>query len=339
MSGKTIALVNLNRRSGKTTSALNLGVELAARGSSVLVVDASTDGQLSQLPGLSDTGVVLERREERMVMRGTALDGLAVLCRAGHVLNHPAGVSDNIETLRRLQEQFDWVIYDTHSGDCSALRHVLSIAESVLIPLQPDLRSVELLPPTLSLLLDLHRKGAPAAVEAIFFAHTTRAGSGTDSRQAMDCYIYPGCLPAARTEGRRSIQGSQGRGTPPDTGPLGHLPREHPLRRARRRTRKPLQSSAGCPDPHRWQPPRHGRHPRRTRRGTNRRNRRPSHAFPAQLPLPTAPPPRSAPGKDPGLPWYSRLDQTTREPLTIASLHHPLRRRPRHRKPPGDSPC
>jgi cellulose biosynthesis protein BcsQ len=188
MSGKTIALVNLNRRSGKTTSALNLGVELAARGSSVLVVDASTDGQLSQLPGLSDTGVVLERREERMVMRGTALDGLAVLCRAGHVLNHPAGVSDNIETLRRLQEQFDWVIYDTHSGDCSALRHVLSIAESVLIPLQPDLRSVELLPPTLSLLLDLHRKGAPAALEAIFFAHTTRAGSGTDSRQAMDCY-------------------------------------------------------------------------------------------------------------------------------------------------------
>jgi len=151
MSTIKVALCSTRPDSGKTTLAVNLGAALARRGKNVLIVDGDPSNPFANMTGLSESGVVLDRAATQ-VLRSTPQDGLSVLCGFGVSVNSGRG-GDSAEKLRKVYEEYDWVIFDCCTENGPVLREMLRLADSVVIPVQHDEESYQALPETLKAVL------------------------------------------------------------------------------------------------------------------------------------------------------------------------------------------
>ncbi|MDX2177312.1 MAG: ParA family protein, partial [Candidatus Sumerlaeia bacterium] len=201
MSG-SLAFASLARGSGKSVCALNTAALLAKGGQSVLLVDASPKEDLSNFRGLADTGVVLDRNG-RMVMRPTNVEGLTILCRAHRMLCDEAQRFQQVETLRKLEEQFDWLVFDTPSKRDAALDAVLSLARRVVVPVQGNGAAYEHLPETLQAVLDAQFENTQLELLGFLRVETVAPGQATGAARAQESWeflarAYPQlCLRAA----------------------------------------------------------------------------------------------------------------------------------------------
>jgi chromosome partitioning protein len=151
---------------GKTTTTINLGAALAARGQRVLLVDFDPQGNLTQSLGLRPSEVPetaytaikhyithFEPRLERAI-RPTAsgMDLVPTSARLNLANDELAVAMQREFVLQRLlapiQDQYDWVLIDTLPYLGVLVINALVAADAVLIPLQAEYlatESVELL--------------------------------------------------------------------------------------------------------------------------------------------------------------------------------------------------
>jgi chromosome partitioning protein len=149
---KSLVLASAKGGVGKTTTALNLGVALAERGLSTLLVDLDPQGAIglslakneSEWLGLADL-VSGEAVFDTAVLQ-TKLPGLALLPR-GQV--NPMAFREferDIETSNVISDQileqasgrFEYVLFDTPSGLSTVSIAALSAADFALLPMQAE---------------------------------------------------------------------------------------------------------------------------------------------------------------------------------------------------------
>ncbi len=156
MSTIKIAITNLKSGSGKTALALNLAAVLATTGKQVLLVEGDPEGAYDDMMGLSDSGLVLDRKATQ-IMRSSPVSGLSVLCGFGRsVINPDSGHSE--DKFQRIAKEHDYVIFDCPSVDGDAHREILRLTEHVLVPLQYDAESYDRLLDTLRVLTEVKKE-------------------------------------------------------------------------------------------------------------------------------------------------------------------------------------
>ena len=162
MNHKTIAVANQKGGVAKTTTALNLGVELANLGRSVLVVDADPQGSLTTSLGIRSPDELKITLKD--LMQGVVDDEEINAERA--VIKLDEGIDlipSNIElsgmetsllntmsreyvlknTLSDISRNYDYVLIDTMPSLGLMTINALAAADSVIIPCQPNFLSAK----------------------------------------------------------------------------------------------------------------------------------------------------------------------------------------------------
>lgn len=162
MNHKTIAVANQKGGVAKTTTALNLGVELANLGRSVLVVDADPQGSLTTSLGIRSPDELKITLKD--LMQGVVDDEEINAERAVIKLNEGIDlIPSNIElsgmetsllnamsreyvlknTLSDISRNYDYVLIDTMPSLGLMTINALAAADSVIIPCQPNFLSAK----------------------------------------------------------------------------------------------------------------------------------------------------------------------------------------------------
>ena len=156
---KTVAIMNQKGGTGKTTSAINLAGELAARRERVLLVDTDTQGNatsnlhLTEVPAATLTDVICGKGPSLAdAVCRTSVEGLDLI--RGGTLLAPALVAmqelrfGRDTVLRRLLPQipdtYDYVFFDCSPSLESLFNiNVLMAVQYILIPIKVDKNSIE----------------------------------------------------------------------------------------------------------------------------------------------------------------------------------------------------
>jgi len=212
-SGKASVIAVCNRKggAGKSTTAVNLAAELAARGLRVLLVDLDSQGHCAVGLGVkTEPGEPCAHRiftdpaaSLLDAARDTAYANLK-LVPADRQFEHGSGVRDEARLSRALQETriasgFDLVIIDTPPSLDLLLLNALSAAHWVLVPYIPHPLSFEGIRQLMRVLLKVMSRSNPA-VKILGFLPTTaaehvrqhQAVTGDVSRQFGAHRVLPG---------------------------------------------------------------------------------------------------------------------------------------------------
>ena len=162
MEHKTIAVSNQKGGVGKTTTALNLGVELANTGHRVLVVDADPQGSLTTSLGIRSPDELQVTLKD--IMQSVIDDGEINAERAVIKLNEGIDlIPSNIElsgmetyllnamsreyvlknALADISRKYDYILIDTMPSLGLMTVNALAAADSVIIPCQPNFLSAK----------------------------------------------------------------------------------------------------------------------------------------------------------------------------------------------------
>lgn len=155
MSTMKLACWNAASGSGKTLTALNIAGALARSGNHVLLVDGDPANRFSDMMGLSDSGVVLDRHATQ-IMRSSPVQGLSILCGFGASIAS-GKATDAAERLSRIGGEFDWMIFDCASDGGAITREILRSADAAIVPIQHTEACWAQLPSTLRTLREVQK--------------------------------------------------------------------------------------------------------------------------------------------------------------------------------------
>lgn len=195
-----IALANQKGGVAKTTTCLNLGAGLAARGIRTLLIDADPQGSLSRYLGQSSTSNdsfsplgewILDRKPFREIVLNTKWDNLSFVPSNEKLIGAESTIStDTIKAIhylglkvKEIRQDFDVVLIDTMPSFSHLFTNALMASDKVLIPVKLEWLSFQGLAPLLSkikefqvvgkeidvlgLLGTFHRKGVNEAIKCL----------------------------------------------------------------------------------------------------------------------------------------------------------------------------
>ena len=162
MSAQITAITNQKGGVGKTTSTVNLGVGLAREGKKVLLVDGDPQGSLTISMGIQDPDSLTETLSTLMLAE---MEDKLIPPNYG-IIHHQEGVDllpGNIElsgvelslvntmsrelvlrnVLNRLRNNYDYILIDCMPSLGLMNINALAVADSVIIPLQPQFLSTK----------------------------------------------------------------------------------------------------------------------------------------------------------------------------------------------------
>ncbi len=145
---RTIAILNFKGGTGKTTTAINLGMALALRGKRVLLVDLDSQGALATSLGLHPahtlTALLLGQREvDECIIRARALldviasdDRLARIDKALHRREIPELALG--KRLRAIEDRYDFILLDCAPTATWLSESALYAAREVFVPVSME---------------------------------------------------------------------------------------------------------------------------------------------------------------------------------------------------------
>lgn len=203
---KTVAIMNQKGGTGKTTSAINLAGELAARRERVLLVDTDTQGnatsnlQLTEVPAATLTDVICGKGPSLAdAVCRTSVEGLDLI--RGGTLLAPALVAmqelrfGRDTVLRRLLPQipdtYGYVFFDCSPSLESLFNiNVLMAVQYILIPIKVDKNSIEGYDVMLETVREVRAGGNPDLRALGIFMTAVETGSSLDREYLeMDAMI------------------------------------------------------------------------------------------------------------------------------------------------------
>lgn len=155
---RILAIANQKGGVGKTTTAINLGAALAARGQSVLILDLDPQGNASTGLGiqpdnrtLSTYDLILDGVPARDVIQATAFPNLAIapattdLSSADIEIGQAEG---RVSLLKKALDTADLEVFDYVLIDCPPSLNLLTLnafvaSDAVLVPLQAEFFALE----------------------------------------------------------------------------------------------------------------------------------------------------------------------------------------------------
>ncbi len=193
---KIITIASQKGGVGKTTTALNLGFSLSRQGHRVLVMEGDPQGALAIAGDLSDNNrrdVIHLLRQEISPDQVTALPEKGKPSLLGSGVRKPADAlyldqaarSGHLgDTIRKLGENFDYILIDAPTGINNISSVLLANSQGVIIPINCRGLSVQ----TLSLFLNLiqrirQRRGPSLHLEGLLI-------NMVDNRSAKEIEIY-----------------------------------------------------------------------------------------------------------------------------------------------------
>lgn len=205
---KTIAIMNQKGGTGKTTSAINLAGELAARGRRVLLIDTDTQGnatsnlQLTEVPAATLADVITGKGGSlaETICR-TCVEGLDLI-RGGGLLAPALLAMQEMRfgrdtVLRRLLPQipkdYEYVFFDCSPSLESLFNiNVLMAAQYILIPIKVDKNSIEGYDVMLETVREVREGGNPEIRVLGIFMTAVETGSSLDREMIAN---LPALLP------------------------------------------------------------------------------------------------------------------------------------------------
>lgn len=217
---RTVAVMNQKGGTGKTTSAINLAGELAARGKRVLLIDTDTQGnatsnlQLTNVPSATLADVICGKGPALAdTICGTCVEGLDLI-RGGALLAPALPVMQELRfgrdtVLRRLlpqiPESYDFVFFDCSPSLESLFNiNVLMAVRYILIPIKVDKNSIEGYDVMLETVREVRQSGNPDIRVLGIFMTAVETGASLDREMIAN---FPALLPelAFRTYIRKNI--------------------------------------------------------------------------------------------------------------------------------------
>lgn len=217
---RTVAVMNQKGGTGKTTSAINLAGELAARGKRVLLIDTDTQGnatsnlQLTKIPAATLTDVITGKGPSLAdTICRTCVEGLDLI-RGGALLAPALPVMQELRfgrdtVLRRLlpqiPERYDYVFFDCSPSLESLFNiNVLMAVRYILIPIKVDKNSIEGYDVMLETVREVRENGNPDIRVLGIFMTAVETGASLDREMIAS---LPALLPelALNTYIRKNI--------------------------------------------------------------------------------------------------------------------------------------
>ena len=157
--GKIIAITNQKGGVGKTTTTINLGAVLGYYGRKVLIVDIDAQANATQGLGIDKVEVKEQRRSIADLLQQNLNEDLIneyvietkfknLSCLAGSEVIEQIDLSVNEESLlgyvlKTLKEKYDYILIDCPPSLSQSTVEALSVANSVLIPIQAEFYALE----------------------------------------------------------------------------------------------------------------------------------------------------------------------------------------------------
>ena len=149
---KTIALINQKGGTGKTTTAINLGSALAAKGKKVLLIDFDPQANLTYSFGIQpEKGSITEFLQGKQTLQTllTSKEGLDILPSSPNLADFEVSVVNKIGRENILKNRlkdvkgYDYVFVDCPPSLSILTVNALNATSEVLIPLQMEILSLQ----------------------------------------------------------------------------------------------------------------------------------------------------------------------------------------------------
>lgn len=177
---KIVAVANQKGGVGKTTTAVNLGAALAARGQRVLVVDLDPQANATSAFGMQDveaeslydtllggasiTDIILPTRLEHLFLVPANLDLAGAEIEIARLTDHLTRLAQSVSVLRR-DQTFNFVLLDCPPSLGILMTNALAAADEILTPIQCEYFALEGLVKIVRVVEQVRDSGANAAVE------------------------------------------------------------------------------------------------------------------------------------------------------------------------------